>query len=303
MKFLFVLQIALGAMGAMCLMALAANTTVMAQKLPHTDPDNAGDWILNTSISDEFDAEIDESKWQICGRDGVFWKGSDSEPGFTGRGYGKKSHNTGWEFSPENLCVEDGTLRIKAKHDPKHKWVNNPEGFNFEYTTGGMYSKSTIAKGYIEVRCILPKTGQVCAFWTTGRKAELDVFEAIGKHTERADLMWSSVHDWKLPLPNSSWTQTTQLPFKFSDGFHTYAAEWDESSVKIFADGKLVHSVTREWIEIKGQESKRWPLDVRQHVWLDSEIFPWWAKPDPESLPAEFEVDYVRVWEKKVESK
>ena len=274
------------------------SSTTVAQALPHTDPNNTGNWILNTSISDEFNGTVvDETKWQICGRNGVYWNTSATDPGFTGRGYAANSYDTGWEFSPDNVRVENGLLKIETKYDPNYAWVNNPQGYNFEYTTGGLYSKSTFTHGYMEIRAKLPNSEQVGSFWTTGTGVELDVFEAIGKHPSRANNMWSSVHDWTIPRPNSAWTQTSQLPFDFSSGFHIYAAQWDDSVLRIYADNQLIHSVTRQWIETNGIESMRWPLDQQQHVWADSEIFPWWAKPSISAPPTDYEVDYIRVWQ------
>lgn len=276
---------------------LAQGTQAVAQVLPHTDPNNTGNWVLNTSVSDEFNGtEIDETKWQVVGRDGVYWNTSATNPGFTGRGYAADSYDTGWEFSPDNVRVENGLLKIQTKYDPNYAWVNNPQGYNFEYTTGGVYSKSTFTHGYMEIRAKLPDSQQTGSFWTTGYQVELDVFEAIGKHPSRANRMWSSVHDWSIPRPNSAWTQTSTLPFDFSDGFHIYAAQWDESILNIYADNQLIHSVTRAWIEANGTESMRWPLDAQQHVWADSEIFPWWGRPSQSAPPTDYEVDYIRVW-------
>ena len=34
------------------------------------------------------------------------------------------------------------------------------------------------------------------------------------------------------------------------------------------------------------------------HVWADSEIFPWWGVPDTNNLPADYEIEYIRVWER-----
>ncbi|MDF7825391.1 sulfatase-like hydrolase/transferase [Pontiellaceae bacterium B12227] len=266
---------------------------------PLTDLANEGGWILNQDLSDEFDGhQLDEDKWQVCGRDGVFWAGK-----FKGRTFDTKYTDGipgGWQYSPENVRVENGLLKIATKYDPDYPWVE-PGSDVFTHTTGGIWTKKTYTHGYMEMKCKLPRTKQTGAFWTTGDGAELDVFEAIGKHPKRENLMWSSIHDWKHKgHKNVSWTDTKPLPFDFADGFHTYAAEWDEHSVKIYADGQLVHEITKEHVETaKGDHnSDRWPMDVGHHVWADSEIFEWWAVPEPASLPSDFEVEYIRVWQK-----
>ncbi|MDZ8117772.1 glycoside hydrolase family 16 protein [Pontiella agarivorans] len=271
---------------------------------PHTDPENTGNWVLLEAVSDEFEGtHLDETKWQICGRDGVYWNNQ-----FSGRSYSTTNGDnwdTGWEYSPDNLQVTNGMLKIRTEYDPSFNWVNDPYGYN-EFTTGGMWSKALSGEtGYMEIRCKHPDASTVAAFWTTagpeGPACEIDVFEAIGSPSSnysRTNKMWSSLHDWSKPIPNSPWTETTELPFNFKDGFHTYAAEWDEENLKIYADGQLIHSTTRSWVETNGIHSTQWPLPGSQHIWADAEIFPWWGTPDPSSLPAEFEVEYIRVWEK-----
>ena len=44
-------------------------TKKSAQILPFSDQTNTGNWVLNTDVSDEFDAKtIDEDKWYIVGK-------------------------------------------------------------------------------------------------------------------------------------------------------------------------------------------------------------------------------------------
>lgn len=293
--------------GLFALTAALSGTAVCsasAAVYPHTDPANLGNWILQSAVSDEFEGtQLDENKWQVCGRNGIYWGQGGSNPGFTGRGYDPAGYDTGWEYNPDNLRVTNGLLKITTQYDPAYPWVNNPNGWNFEFTTGGMWSKAqSAATGYMEIRCKLPAASTTGAFWTTGdSSSELDVFEAIGSpssNLSRTNKMWSSLHDWTQPTPNHAWTDTTVLPFNFRDGFHTYAAEWDADNLKIYADGQLIHETTRAWVETNGIYSTRWPLTGGQHIWADSEIFPWWGTPAPGSLPADYEIEYIRVWEK-----
>ncbi|MGJ8653480.1 MAG: putative Ig domain-containing protein [Opitutaceae bacterium] len=289
----------------------SVSASLSAQNYPHTDPANTQNWVLVANMSDEFDSYdaryptgVNEDKWQICGRNGIYWGQGGGGAGFTGRGYPSNGFDTGWEFSPSNVRVESGLLKITTKYEPAYSWVNNPNGYNFEYTTGGVWSKETFNQGYMEIRCKLADAHTTGAFWTTGSGAELDVFEAIGRHASRTDLMWSSVHDWTFPTePNNAWTDTKAIATDFGAAFYVYSAEWDELGVKIYANGVLIHEVTKAQVEsgtyLNGSNitSINWPLNGGQHVWADSEIFPWWAE-SAVNLPADFEVDYIRVWQK-----
>ncbi|NJB85951.1 arylsulfatase A-like enzyme/uncharacterized protein YjdB/beta-glucanase (GH16 family) [Lewinella marina] len=253
---------------------------------PHTDPLNLKAWTLNEALSDEFEGDtLDENKWLIQGRDGEY------RSNFVGR--------APWQYSTDNVRLEDGMLKIQTRYEPDREWVN-PGTDEYRWTTGGISTKETLFEGYMEIKCRLPVEFVTGAFWTTGAKgvlSELDVFEAVGKG-RRQNLMWSTIHDWTIPNPNKVWTETHELPFSFSDGFHVFGAEWGSDTVRLYADGQLIASTSRQWVEENGIDSKRWPLVGGQHIWVDSEIFPWWGEPDPANLPVDYEVEYVRVWER-----
>lgn len=283
-------------MAVVCGMSL--QNAVAVSFYPATDPANTGNWQLLTNMSDEFDGtQVDETKWLVQGRNGQF------QSNFKGRGYTAASGGGGWQFSPNNVRVESGLLKITTQYEPGYPWIDLGQGTNdFKFTTGGVITKQTFLYGYMEIRCQAANASTTGAFWTTGSGSELDVFEAVGKpsvNLSRTNKMWSSIHDWQLPsTPNTAWTATTDLPFSFGDGFHVYGAEWDETSVKFYADGQLITTATKAWVEANGIDSKRWPLTGGQYVWADSEIFPWWGVPNTNDLPADYQIDYIRVWQK-----
>ena len=67
--------------------------------LPLSDQNNSGNWVLNSEVSDEFDALVlDENKWLVQGRNGVF------ESNHKGRAPSQCSLN--------NFRLEDGKLKL-----------------------------------------------------------------------------------------------------------------------------------------------------------------------------------------------
>ncbi|MGY6648104.1 glycoside hydrolase family 16 protein [Wenyingzhuangia sp. IMCC45574] len=271
---------------------LNANSCECEEKVegvfPVSDANNTQGWVLNEELTDEFEADVlDEDKWLVQGRGGVY------RSNFKGR--------LPWQYSTGNFRLEDGMLKLVTKHEPDFAWIGVAEEDKdkYKYTTAGINTKKSFKNGYMEIKCKLPVAKTVHAFWTTGDGvlSELDVFEGIGKG-DRQQLMWSTVHDWSIPNPNKVWTVTNTLPFSMSDGFHVYGAEWENDWVKIYADGVLVKTATRDWVEANGIDSKKWPMTGPQRVWIDSEIFPWWGEPEIADLPAEFHVEYMRVWQK-----
>lgn len=63
--------------------------------------------------------------------------------------------------------------------------------------------------------------------------------------------------------------------------------------MKFYADGKLVKSATR------AELGKAWVLTRPLTIWVDSETFYWEGFPDEEDLPVNFEIEYIRVWQKR----
>ena len=73
--------------------------------------------------------------------------------------------------------------------------------------------------------------------------------------------------------------------------------------IKVYIDGVLhpQGTILKSEITKNGAEPDRWVTDVDYWVWFDSETFPWLGLPDASDLekPAEYQIEYVRVWQKK----
>ena len=82
--------------------------------VPVSDPQNAGQWILNESLSDEFNGTIlDKTKWWILGENGDYrskWKGR--APG---------------QFAPQNVRVENGDLILTSRWEPDFVFANEKQ--------------------------------------------------------------------------------------------------------------------------------------------------------------------------------
>ena len=104
----------------------------------------------------------------------------------------------------------------------------------------------------------------------------------------------TAIHDWSPPStrPTKAFGYDETLPYITSDDFHVYGVEWGEDYLKIYRDGKFVQGFTQDELGID------WVLNNPMEIWIDSEIFKWIGVPHKEELPATFEVEYMRVWEK-----
>lgn len=275
---------------------------------PHTDPTNVGKWVLNTEISDEFnDKVLDEKKWLIQGRNGEYkskWLGRNPS-----------------QFSTENVRIENNMLKLQTRWEPNFPFANKEKDgyaygklkttdstYTMPITTAAVIARTAFLYGYMEIKCKAADASVTSAFWGTGSGMELDVFEHLGKPSIRKKIqleteLWSSIHDWSIKGGPSVWTDRLQLPFRVASDFHVYGLDWSEDGLKFYADGKLVREVSKQQVldteETKKSGSRGWVVDKPLYIWVDSEVFPWHGMPLKEDLPADYEIEYIRVWQKK----
>lgn len=270
-----VVFVALTAVYSMCVDDLGV--ALSAQNIyPASDPQNTGKWILRNDMSDEFEGTcLDTEKWLASGTNGryhVNWKGRRPS-----------------QFIPENAIIENGKLKLRTKWEPEYDFA---EGY-YIYTTAAVISENTFKYGYMEIKCKASDVSFTSSFWATGPSSELDVFEFVGdsKVREHFDTRYEfCIHSDA--VKNEFWKENVSLPWRVASGFHVYGCEWDENGLKFYADGELVKYASKESI------GKFWCLTEEMNVWMDSEAFIWHGFPDKDELPADYVIEYIRVWQK-----
>ncbi|MBU3005276.1 family 16 glycosylhydrolase [Paraglaciecola arctica] len=267
----------------------ASGSTSALSLLPASDPDNHGGWRLNSQVSDEFNSDtIDTNKWYVQGTNEKFyiWKGRAPS-----------------QFAPHNVRLEDGHLKLTTRWQPDYDFLGVPPPkqnvSKYEnITTAAVISHNTFLYGYMEVRVKIPDAAMTGAFWGTGYQQELDVFELIGRvktgNRNPETTFVTSIHDWRPghPKKNKVWKHAHKMTGRTADEFHVYGVEWLPDGLKMYLDGKLVHHATQQ------EMGDNWVLNNPLELWFDSEVFPWHGIPDEGELPVDFEIDYVRVWQK-----
>ncbi len=275
---------------------------------PASDPENKEGWILNTTISDEFEGSvIDKNKWWILGEDGDYrnkWKGR--APG---------------QFAAHNVRVENGVLILSSKWEPGFDFANEKNNDVFyggtstsadkskPITQACVMSETFFKYGYMEIRCKAADAPVTSSFWTTGYHSEIDMTENFGKRPignpkNRPEVLErkyrTNLISWD---PNKSddhkqWNAENILDVRVAGDYYIYGFEWDENYFNIYFNGDLLQSVTREELEMKDQWRHQYP----QELWIDSEVFSWYGLPSEIDLakPAEYKIDYIRVWQKEI---
>lgn len=276
----------------------AVNKLPESYSYPFSDPENKEGWVINEEISDEFDGtELDPNKWFIEGQNGDYyiWKGRAPS-----------------QFVPHNVRVEDGKLKLRTAWEPDYDFYEESysdgnmgtskygeyKGEPMPVTTAGVISKKRFLNGYMEVKSKVGNAAITGAFWAIGYEQELDVYELMGNPKKagniKADSYLATGHDWSPPAerPTAVFNHTEDLPYRTADEFHVYGAEWGVDFLKLFIDGKMVHHFTQDDVGLD------WVLNNPMEIWLDSEIFFWLGMPHKEELPVDFEIEYMRVWQK-----
>lgn len=299
---------------------------------PQSDPENTGNWIYNEAISDEFDGEkLDEDRWFIVGKF-VDGKPSYLHPDDPARSVWKGRAPS--QFSGRNYRLQDGKLILEARWEPDFPFEKEIRQPNFgkalpyeNITTPSLIQRRQFTYGYMETRAKVADAQINSAFWTIGKGLEIDIFEIFGNGrkagTEHLDTqLWWSIRDWDKLRGQPAYTERRQIGFRPADDFHIYGLEWNPDSVRYFLDGKLIADITadevRKWARENNQHNPKvddaydgWVANRPVVLWLDMETFPWHgvpesaedlerSEPEPKRGDAkvEFEVDYVRLWQR-----
>lgn len=230
------------------------------------------------SFSEEFDNGYDETVWFAS----------------------KNTPRKGGYWDEGQIFTENGNLIIRTEY--------KENGDESGYYTGELaWENKRSTYGYYEIRCKVDNVrGAWSAFWlmpdnisNMEKKAqdgcEIDIFESALPYKVQNTLHYDGYKRSKKKI--------TKLDDMY-DGFHTYALDWKKDSLKFYYDNKLLWEVTNPELisaypvymdistEING-DTKSGKPQANHWLWLGC------GKIDNKnnSLPSDFVVDYVRVYD------
>lgn len=189
--------------------------------------------------------------------------------------------------------VSDGTLKIRAIKDE-----NRVYSARINTTSNWTY-------GYFEARLKLPKgkgTWPACwmmpsvwSGWPEG--GEIDIMEHVGCVPTEVS---SSIHCKSYyHAINTQKTTARKVP-GVMDEFHTYALEWTETYIKTYVDGEVLFYYNPDDYP-QGRNDNTWPFNKPFELKLNLAWGGDWGGMygvDESALPATYEIDYVRVFQK-----
>ena len=209
-------------------------------------------------------------------------------------------------FSKDNLLMEGGFAKLRYERKSSHH-NDDPKAKKFDYTTGFLdtYGKWTQRYGYFETRAKLPTSpGLWPAFWlmpdrgaAAGEKwkrqdtgnggMEFDIIEHLtrwGPYRYNVAMHWDGYGKEHKAIGSSN---IYVQPDK--DGFVTVGLLWLPGSATYY---------------FNGVELARWETDrmsaIQSHLMYTLPQGGWDNNAvDDKQLPADFVIDYVRVWQRK----
>lgn len=234
-------------------------TTPQRERSKNGRPDTSG---MDLAFQDSFGrAPLDTSRWNTI----YPWN--------------SRVHNYNGYADPNNVYVYGDSLVIEAMDKPQ-------EGKRF--TTGVATSKTRFGPGYFEaaVKTSPPFTGFWPALWLApGYKwpPEIDIFEVFGSD----DTPTATYHY----VDGNGRTQEVSKTFsgsRFSTDYHVYGLDWQSDCIVWYLDGT-------EQFRYEGDFVTDDEMFLIFNFGIDA---PFLGSPDPDTLPAVLEMDWVRIWQR-----
>lgn len=264
------------------LLMLAACTNSPKEKIAGNSGSNS-EWQL--VWSDEFDTDglPDTTKWNYDTRGNSYGWGNNEKQWYT-------------VADADNAFISGGVLTITAL---------NESTSGKDYSSARLTSKGKGDWRYckVEVRAKLPVgKGTWPAIWmlpsenTYGnwpKSGEIDIMEHVGYDP---DTIHSTIH-----TEFYNHTIGTQVGKEFylptaTTEFHVYQLEWDEKEIRSYVDDQQYFGFTGN-----GTGFGAWPFDQPFHLILNLAIGGGWGGQqgiDDTLFPHQFQVDYVRIYQK-----
>lgn len=255
----------------------ATSKIVDGYKYIQKDTVKAKDWKL--VWKDDFDApKIDTTKWTKIPKNNADW---------------------GNYMSSDPRCFDfsDGKIILKGIVNPDTVVDPRP------YLTGGIYTKGKFAFQYgkIEIRAKLESAqGAWPAMWMLGenekyggwpKNGEIDIME----HLNFDDIIYQTTHSYYTVKLNQKTNPPHYKTSKFDkDAFNTFGLEWYPYKLVFTLNGKETYTYPR----LKGVDKSQWPFDHPFYILIDQQLEgAWVGKANPDDLPVQMIVDWVKVYQ------
>ena len=236
--------------------------------------------------ADEFEGEkLDES----------IWKRELRDPGWTNNELQR------YTDSESNGFMRDGKFVIKGIEDENGNYssckLRAQDSKAFKYGKIEARAKVPEGKGLWPAIWMMPKDESYYGQWP--KCGEIDIMEVLGHDTKKA---YGTVH-YGEPHAEKQGT-VTLTEGTFASDYHTYTVEWNPDSIEWFIDGTSYLKVNDWFSKAEGEDEKAFPAPFNQDFCIQINLAiggDWPGNPEKGASymsNAEFEIDYVRVYQK-----
>ena len=224
-------------------------------------------------------------------------------------------------YQEQNAYRQDGILVLEGKLDsipnPRYQagsrsWQRNRPYARYSSASVNTRGTYSFLYGRMEVRARIPAVcGAWPAIWTLGDRmpwpsnGEIDIMEYYqvgGVPHILANAAWGN------DRPHSAVWNSKRIPFShflekdpyWAQKFHIWTMDWDAEAIRIYLDGELLNDISLAGT-INGSIGNHVnPFHQSQYILLDLSIGGInGGEPQPDAFPMRYEIDYVRVYQKK----
>ncbi|MBQ0043246.1 MAG: family 16 glycosylhydrolase [Lachnospiraceae bacterium] len=207
--------------------------------------------------------------------------------------------------SDENIFVRDGKLVLKAlktQTDTGADYytsgkVNSQNKMDFTYGRVVVGAKVPEGQGLWPAIWMMPQDESRYGQWP--KCGEIDIMEVLCNDPTMA---YQTIH-YGEPHGEQQGTLKLEDGSSFADGFHEYTVEWEPGMFRYYTDGQLTLTVTDWFSAVAGEDDKPFPAPFDQPFFVQMNLAVggnWPGNPDETTDfdKAEFEIDYVRVYQR-----
>ena len=210
-----------------------------------------------------------------------------------------------YEASTDNIFVKDGCLVLKAIKNVDENGkvtytsgkVNSQNKADFQYGKVVFGAKVPAGQGLWPAGWMMPTDESHYGQWP--KCGEIDIMEVLGNDVTTA---YTTIHYGE---PHGSQQGLLTLESgSFAEDFHEYSVEWEPGEIRFYVDGNET-LVCNDWFSAEGDNEKPYPAPFDQTFFVQMNLAvggDWPGDPDETTDfdNAEFNIDYVRVYQKPV---
>ena len=263
-------------------------------------PNDYPDWELVWNDEFNYTGAPDSTKWSY-------------ENGFV------RNNEAQW-YQPQNAFVLNGVLTIQGRNEkfpnPNYEkdsrnWTRSREFAEYTSACVTTLGKKEFLYGRFEVRARIPTAeGSWPAIWTLGTSmnwpncGEIDIMEYYlirGEPSILANVAWGSDSkprgEWRTNI--FSYTKWTSVDPHWNNKFHVWRMDWDKDFIRLYLDDELLNEVSLDETTNGERGRNINPFRQPQYLLINLALGSNGGTPDNSAFPMNYDIDYVRVYQKK----